>query len=106
MSNPIELSSLLIDIEAELRQLNLWQSEPLSAEALESTEPFYIDTLTFPQWLQFVFLVRISSLIERQQALPSNCSIAPMAEEYFKGAGLSASQLVAVIENLDRLLSN
>ncbi len=47
-----EVAELLIDIEAQLRQLNLWDRTPPSKASLASTEPFCIDTLTLPQWLQ------------------------------------------------------
>lgn len=104
MSPYTEVASLLIDIEAQLRQLGLWQSESPTAVELASTEPFCIDTLTFPQWLQFVFLSRIQSLVELRQQLPEKCQVAPMAEEYFKQA--NAAALVAVIAQLDQLLSN
>ncbi len=96
---------LLIDIEAELHSLDQWQHEPPTAKALASTEPFCIDTLNFSQWLQFVFLVRMHTLIKQRQALPGNCSIAPMAQEYFSGLGLNAGRLIVALEKLDRRLS-
>jgi uncharacterized protein YqcC (DUF446 family) len=105
MNKMVEVSSLLIDIEAQLRQLNLWQTEPPSAEALLSDQPFAIDTLTFPQWLQFVFLAKMPILIE-QQNLPASCSIHPMAEEYFKREALSVKPLLEAIAKLDDVLSS
>lgn len=105
MSKTIEVCSLLIDIEAELRQLNLWQGTMPSPEALASTEPFAIDTLSFPQWLQFIFLVKLYALIEQQQPLPSRCSITPMASEYFKQRSLNAEKLLAALFRLDTVLS-
>lgn len=106
MTKVIEVASLLIDIEAELRRLNLWQSEPPSPAALASVEPFAIDTLNFPQWLQFIFLVKIHALIERQQPLPERCNMAPMAEEYFRGGGLDVAALLDTLVALDQLLSS
>ncbi|MFA7555553.1 MAG: YqcC family protein [Spongiibacteraceae bacterium] len=106
MPRQVEVASLLIDIEAELRRLDLWQAESPSARALASTEPFCIDTLTFPQWLQFVFLRRMTVLLEQAQVLPDRCSIAPMADEFFKRLlWPQAKPLVAAIEALDCLLS-
>lgn len=105
MQKVIGVASLLIDIEVQLRQLNQWQVGRPSAAALNSHEPFCIDTLSFPQWLQFVFLVRMHKLLEQQQPLPDSCSIAPMASEYFNKTGLGAVTLIATVEKLDRLLS-
>ncbi len=101
----IRVASLLIDLEGQLRQLNLWQQCLPSSEELASVEPFCVDTLTFPQWLQFVFLPRIRELIEQQQSLPNNCAIGPMAQTYFSGLNVASMDLVAVIEQLDEVLT-
>ena len=54
-----EIAAQLIDLEAGLRQLDLWSDEPPTAEALESEQPFAMDSLEFEEWLQFIFLRRI-----------------------------------------------
>ena len=59
-----EVAEVLIDIEAQLRQLGLWDKIPPSSEALASEQPFAVDTLTLPQWLQFIFLPTIREMIE------------------------------------------
>ena len=100
-----EIAELLIDIEAELRQLGLWDGVPPSAEALASDQPFSIDTLTLPQWLQFIFLPTIYRLLEQGQALPDRCGIAPMAEIYFQDTGFASAALEAALEKIDLLLS-
>ena len=100
-----EVAEVLIDIEAQLRQLGLWDKIPPSTEALASTQPFCIDTLTLPQWLQFVFLPTMYQMLEEQQALPERCGIAPMAEEFFRGSGLAVDELVRSLEKIDGLLS-
>jgi uncharacterized protein YqcC (DUF446 family) len=100
-----DIAELLIDIEAELRQLGLWDRVPPSPEALASDQPFSIDTLTLPQWLQFIFLPTIYRLLEEEQPLPGRCGIAPMAEEYFRGLGLASSALERTLLEMDELLS-
>ena len=100
-----EIAEVLIDIEAQLRQLGLWDKIPPSTEALASTQPFCVDTLSLPQWLQFVFLPAIYQMLEADQALPERCGIAPMAEEFFKGSGLAIDDLVRSLEKVDELLS-
>lgn len=99
------LSVLLKDVEAECRRLQLWELEPPTPEALASTEPFCLDTLTFTQWLQFVFFVRMSQLIDHRATLPTSCQIAPMAEEYFARLALNANTLIARLKDIDELLS-
>ena len=100
-----EVAEVLIDIEAQLRQLGLWDKIPPSTEALASTQPFCVDTLSLPQWLQFVFLPTVYQMLEEEQALPERCGIAPMAEEFFKGSGLAVDDLVRSLEKVDELLS-
>jgi uncharacterized protein YqcC (DUF446 family) len=101
-----DIAEILIDIEAELRQLDLWGSSTPSSEALASIEPFCIDTLTLPQWLQFVFLPTLQRLLKEQQRLPERCGIAPIAEEYFSGSALNVAGLVYALRRIDTLLSD
>ena len=96
----------LIDLEAELRNLVLWEHEPPSVAALASTEPFSIDTLTFPQWLQFVFIPKMRWMIEQDISLPPKCGIAPMAEECFPALRLNGQRLVELLDEIDILLGN
>ena len=100
-----EVAAVLIDVEAELRRLRLWDDAPPSAAALASTQPFAVDTLTLPQWLQFIFLPRMYALLEARAALPGQCGIAPMAEEYFRGSSLAIEPLLDALEQVDTLLS-
>jgi uncharacterized protein YqcC (DUF446 family) len=104
-SQYISVAEILIDIEKELRELDLWEFELPSEEALTSQQPFAIDTLTFPQWLQFIFLPRMYYLIEQQHPLPANCGMAPMAEEYFSVLGLPSTPLIEHLQRIDDLLT-
>ena len=99
------VGEVLIDIEKELRELMLWEQQAPTPEALSSSQPFCIDTLTFPQWLQFIFLPRMHSLVQNQQELPHQCGIAPMAEEYFSQLSLNSEVLIRHIGRVDEILS-
>ena len=101
----IAIAELLIDIEKELRALRLWDAEIISDEALASVQPFAVDTMTFPQWLQFIFLPRMYFIIEQQLQLPGNCGIAPMAEEYFSVLNLPSLPLIVHLQKIDALLT-
>jgi len=101
----IAVAELLIDIEAQLRQLGLWEREPPSPQALASDQPFSVDTLTLPQWLQFIFLPTLYRLLAEGQPLPGRCGIAPMAQEYFRGLALASATLEQTLLKMDQLLS-
>ncbi|MGQ9426618.1 YqcC family protein [Gilvimarinus sp. F26214L] len=100
-----EIATLIMDLEASLRNLGLWSEQRPSAEALASQQPFCVDTLEFQQWLQFVFIERISILVERRLPLPNNSGLAPMAEEYFRGTPYSPENLIETLRTIDRTLS-
>ncbi|ALO35463.1 hypothetical protein CMT41_12605 [Colwellia sp. MT41] len=95
--------ALLAALTTELKLLKLWQTQQPSAAELASSAPFCCDSLAFEQWLQFVFIPRITQLINQQQALPSKIALRPMAEESFKQ--LSAQALLAVINKIDQALT-
>ena len=100
-----EIAEVLIDIEAQLRQLGLWDKIPPSSHALASAEPFCVDTLTLPQWLQFVFIPTIYNMLDEGDSLPDRCGIAPMAEEFFRDSGLGIDKLLQSLQRIDDLLS-
>ena len=99
-----DVADQLLQLEVELRRLQLWQEETPPAEALASKEPFCVDTLSLPQWLQFVFLPRMVELIEGARPLPTECGIAPIAEEYFRGGDYTAGELIQLLEEIDARL--
>lgn len=101
----IAVAELLIDIEAQLRQLGLWEREPPPPQALASDQPFSVDTLTLPQWLQFIFLPTLHRLLAEGQPLPGRCGIAPMAQEYFRGLALASATLEQTLLKMDQILS-
>lgn len=80
-----QLAILLLDVEKDLRNLALWEQQPPTPEALASTQPFAVDTLSFNQWLQFIFLPRMTQLVEAAGSLPQTCGIAPMGEQFISG---------------------
>lgn len=62
--------------------------------------------MDFTQWLQFVFLEKMKMLVEAGHALPEVSGIAPMAEEHFRGREQSGRKLIALLEEMDQLLSS
>ncbi len=99
------LLQLVNDLESELRKQELWQESKPSAAALSSTAPFAIDTLTFIQWLQFIFIKKISHLLQFSLPLPQAMSVLPMAEEYFKSLAVNSTEICEIIARIDLLIS-
>lgn len=92
----------LTELAAALSSLGLWESSPPSLEALSSTEPFAIDTLSCSQWLQWIFIPRMGMLVENRLPLPSAMAISPYIEEALQGID-GHQAIVAVTRNIDRL---
>lgn len=65
----VEAKKWLNELELALKVERLWQSEPPGAE-LETEVPFSAETLLPEQWLQWVFMPKLSLLIEQSSHLP------------------------------------
>lgn len=105
MDKITELQSLLMDVQAHLVNLGFWDEEPPSEEAFASTAPFAVDTMEFYQWMQWIFLPRMTQLLEREAALPAQCGIAPMAEQWAAMRSLQATMLIDALQAIDEVLN-
>lgn len=101
-----QLSDMLKTLEEGLQSEELWLAQTPSNDALSSVEPFAVDTLTFIQWLQFLFLPQIKQICQEAAELPAVCSIAPMAEEYFKSIHINGDTIVSQLTQIDQLITN
>lgn len=99
-----QIADQLLLIERQLRQLGLWAQQAPSAEALASQQPFCVDSLAFEEWLQWIFLPRLKSMLEANAPLPTASGIAAMAEQVFVGRALDVKGLIAALEEFDRLI--
>lgn len=95
-----QVADLILEIERQLRLLDRWSDIEPTQEQLDSVQPFALDTLSFDEWLQFIFLPRIKLILEQGGGLPRQSQIAPMAEVYYKGIYQDASNAQAIIDAL------
>ncbi|MEH3022213.1 MAG: YqcC family protein [Pseudomonas oryzihabitans] len=100
------LADQLLEIERELRLLGWWSAHAPSDQALGSREPFCVDTLSFAEWLQWIFLPRMKLLIESDGALPLRSGIRPMAEMVYQGNLDPVLPLLASLAEFDRLIES
>ena len=89
------------EIEAEMRKIGFWQSEPLKPEQLAFTQAFAMDTMSYAQWLQFIFLPRVREAVAANQ-FPSGSSVGAQAVREFDGAP-DADRLVTLLSEFDAL---
>lgn len=101
------LSAAIEQLADELKQTGQWSSVDLSAAAYNSQQPFCLDTMSFSQWLQFVFIPRMQSLLDSNSELPQlprGQGISPMAEEYFARQE-ECKSVVVIITAIDGILT-
>ncbi|GGK80155.1 YqcC family protein [Amphritea balenae] len=100
-----ELEQVLREIEAEMRVWSLWSANKPSLTALQSVQPFCIDTLSFWQWVQWIMLPKFQQMIEQQLPLPKSSNMAPMIKEALQNNAVKSSKLIEFFDQLDQLLT-
>lgn len=98
-----EFIKQLNKLEKELRHLNWWQENPPNPEALQSKEPFCVDTLNFSEWLQWVYLPKIKNYLQTNPLPPKPSCLLPMAEEAWRGLEVETITLRETIAHIDQL---
>lgn len=100
-----ELEQVLREIEAEMQVWSLWSANKPSLTALQSVQPFCIDTLSFWQWVQWIMLPKFQQIIEQQLPLPKSSNMAPMIKEALQNNAVKSSKLIEFFDQLDQLLT-
>jgi len=103
MEQRARVRELVLQMEQEMRRLEIWSSAAPSAEAMASEFPFCYDTLQFDEWLQWVFVPRITSVLEGNGTLPADSDISSLAEVWFIEQEMEAEahHLVGLIRQFD-----
>lgn len=89
------------EIEAEMRRIGFWQQAPLDPKRLNFEQAFAMDTMTFAQWLQFIFLPRVRKAIAAN-SFPQGSSVGVQAVREFDGDP-DADHLVTLLSEFDAL---
>ncbi|MDZ7841231.1 MAG: YqcC family protein [Gammaproteobacteria bacterium] len=104
MEYPERLAGLLDQIEGELKRLDLWEGRPPPAEAFRSPNPFCFDTMSIPQWLQWVFVPRMRETLAMSVPLAAPSRITPAVELYFADISGDEGNLVVLLQEFDALM--
>ncbi len=97
-----KIARALEQLEAEMRQCELWQSTSPSKEALQSVEPFAIDTLQPHEWLQWIFIPTMQRIVEEKQPVPRGFELSPYFDEAWKEQEQYHSILL-MLNHIDRV---
>lgn len=104
MNKREKIRQLLVLLENSLRESELWSAEEISEDKLASKVPFCANTLTYPEWLQFVFIRKMQTLVDVEAELPSASGLFPMAQVYFGREIFRYRELAGILLKLDRTL--
>ena len=99
------IADVVLAIEAQLRDADLWESIKPDSQALLSSQPFCYDTLKFHQWLQWIFVPRMKQIIEADGPLPSESLIKPMAEEFLDPNCENTPMILQLLGRFDELIN-
>lgn len=91
---------LITEIEADMRRIGLWQAEPLQLGQYQFSKAFAMDTMTFSQWLQFIFIPRVRDCAV-SGIFPSTSQVSIQAIREFEGMP-EASHLVTLLSEFDK----
>ena len=100
-----EVEILIIKLEEILREAKLWSSSAPPLEAFQSELPFSFDVMLFEQWLQFVFIPKMSEIVSNKSTLPESLQLLPMAEQSI-GTAEDQSAIIEVIKQIDLVFAH
>lgn len=98
----VEIKPHLQALQKIMQDLGLWQTCPPNEQAFLSTVPFFVDTMSANEWLQWVFIPRMYALLESQQSLPYKMAITPYIEEALKDLD-GLNDLLQPIHEIEKL---
>jgi len=90
-------------LEAELRAINRWSDRPPPPEAFHDMGAFGGRTLGFEQWIQFVLIPRIRTIVSERGELPSQSAVGAYAVRELDGDP-DADRLCSLLSRLDWLI--
>jgi uncharacterized protein YqcC (DUF446 family) len=102
---PDRIADILLQVEATLRTHGRWEPAQPPDQALESRQPFCIDTLRFEQWLQWIFLPRMKKILEASRPLPARSGIYSYAEHSLRKNDPPTPALLILIRRFDELIA-
>ncbi len=104
MPDPTVVLEKLAKIELALRQAGLWQESALSPEQYDFRVAFAMDTMSFTQWLQFVFIPTVKLRAQEGQ-FPRRSMVAAQAVREFDGVP-EADEVVRLLSEFDELFQD
>jgi uncharacterized protein YqcC (DUF446 family) len=103
-----KVECLLQSLQQALVDAGYWSNNTINPAALNSQQPFCLDTMNFSEWMQFVFIPRIRAILADNLELPrltKGQGIEPMANEFYTKTEADRA-IIDLIRQLDNLLQH
>lgn len=97
-----DVQTKLGEIVTEMKQIGFWQDEPLQPEQYDFRSAFAMDTMSFSQWVQFIFVPRVGQILESQGTFPTRSQVGVQAIREYDGVP-EAAHLVELLCAFDAL---
>jgi uncharacterized protein YqcC (DUF446 family) len=99
------VAASIAEIENEMKAIGYWSGDPLPPEAYDFRQAFAMDTMTFSQWLQFIFIQRVHQILDQHGEFPVQSMVGAQAVREFDGDP-QASNLVSLLAGFDSLFNH
>jgi uncharacterized protein YqcC (DUF446 family) len=101
------VAAKIAQIEAEMKNVGMWQVEPPPPEKLDVQAAFGHDKLSFEQWLQFIFIPRVQEIIAAKGHWPpaSEVSVQAFREWEMWGPPGRYDHLLELLREFDALFT-
>ncbi|MBP8001571.1 MAG: YqcC family protein [Chloroflexi bacterium] len=97
-----DVQTKLDEIVTEMKLIGLWQDEPLPPDKYNFRAPFALDTMAFNQWLQFIFVPRVTQILSSQGTFPMRSQVGAQAIREYDSVP-EAARLVELLCAFDAL---
>ncbi len=107
MSINQQIHQQLITLETQLRHVALWSDTPPDDKAMQSSEPFCVDTMPIEQWLQWVFIPKMKKMTTSPdfQGFNQRSDIHTMVDYIFMTYHQKTDDITTTIKTIDTLLN-
>lgn len=97
-----------VEIENELKRIGWWGDAPCPVNLSTCTEAFCSDKLAFSQWLQFVLVPDIQTIVAEKKPLPkrSMIGVKAMREYDYMDHVEEAETLAQLLSELDDICNS
>ena len=92
-------------IEAEMKRTGIWDETPISDEQRRTAGAFGTGSMSFSQWLRWIFVPRVHELLATGDPFPTSSSVGAQAtrEWGFSPVEVDTSRLESLLAAFDAL---